>query len=197
MFCYLFIIRSKMINIRDFKKKIIKTKRLKLIPFSLKYKDFFYKNSKDKQTTKYTTIISFIEKPTMEDVEKYIRKSIRKKNCLFYVILSKETNIPIGCIALLQIDLKNKNCFTFSWLNKKYVGKGYMYEAKKRLISFAFNDLKLRRIQSNCDINNKKIQKHLISLGFKKEGILRKNYKFRGRFVDDVFFALLKEEFKL
>jgi RimJ/RimL family protein N-acetyltransferase len=183
------------VNIKDYKKKL-ETKRLNLIPFSLKYKDFFYENSKDKQLTKYTTIIGSVEKPTMLDVEKYIRKTILRKNGLFYILLLKENNLPIGCTGLNKIDLENKTCSTFSWLSKKYVGHGYMYEAKKNLFLIAFNKLNLRKIETDCDPRNTKIIKHLLSLGFKKEGLLRENYKFKGKFVDNLVLGLLKKEYK-
>lgn len=41
----------------------LNTKRLTLVPFSLRYKSFFYDNSIVKETTRYTTIIGSLEKP--------------------------------------------------------------------------------------------------------------------------------------
>ena len=184
------------INILDLKKKDFETKRLLLVPFSLRYKDFFYNCSKNKKITKYTTIIGSIENPTIKDVEKYIKKTKRNKKGLFYIILLKENKKPIGCVGINQIDFKNKTCTTFSWLNTDFWSNGYMSEAKQKMLDVIFNKLKLNRIETNCDPNNKKIIKHLLSLGFKKEGKLRENYVLNGKFVDNLIFALLKKEYK-
>jgi [ribosomal protein S5]-alanine N-acetyltransferase len=184
------------INILNLKKQSLETKRLLLIPFSLKYKDFFYNCSKSEIITKYTTIIGSIEKPTMTDVEKYIKRTKRFKNGMFYVILLKENKAPIGCIGINQIDLKNKTCSTFSWLSPEFVSNGFVFEAKMKIFEIIFNKLKLNRIETHCDTNNKKIIKHLFSLGFKKEGRLRESYVSKGKFVDDYIFSLLKKEYK-
>ena len=184
------------IDILDFKKKNLETKRLLLVPFSLRYKDFFYNCSKNKAITKYTTIIGSIEKPTLTDVEKYIKKTKRNKKGLFYIILLKENKKPIGCVGINKIDPINKSCTTFSWLDSAFWSNGYMSEAKKEIIAFAFNKLFIRRIETDCIKENKKIIKHLSSLGFKKEGLLREKFLYKNKYRDEIMFALLKKEYK-
>jgi RimJ/RimL family protein N-acetyltransferase len=44
--------------------------------------------------------------------------------------------------------------------------------------------------------HNKRSQKLIRRLGFKREGVLRDHYFIEGRFLDDVIFSLLKEEWE-
>ena len=183
-------------DIIKYKNTKLETKRLYLVPFSLKYKYFLLKNNNDKRLNKYTSIIGKSNKNNISEVEKYIKKTKKDKRMLFFIVLLKENNQPIGSLGLNQLDFLNKGATTFSWLSFNYWKKGYMYEAKKELINFAFKKLKLNRIESTCFKENKNIINHLKSLGFRKEGVLKKSLFYKNKYRDELIFGLLKSEFK-
>lgn len=74
--------------------------------------------------------------------------------------------------------------------------KGLMTEALEGMISCGFERLGLHRIEALTDPRNAASIALLRRLGFLEEGVLRENTHFRGRFIDDVCFALLRPEWE-
>ncbi|MCX6658070.1 MAG: GNAT family protein [Euryarchaeota archaeon] len=81
-------------------------------------------------------------------------------------------------------------------LNPAYWGKGIMTEALSAIIQYGFDHMGLHRIEVLISHHNRRSQKLIRELGFKREGVLRDHYFIEGRFSDDVIFSLLKEEWE-
>jgi len=81
-------------------------------------------------------------------------------------------------------------------LDPAFWGKGIMTEALSAIIQYGFDQMGLHRIEVLISHQNKRSQKLIRRLGFKREGVLRDHYFVEGRFSDDVIFSLLKEEWK-
>ena len=71
--------------------------------------------------------------------------------------------------------------------------KGYMREALQRSIEYAFNDMKLHRIEANIIPVNERSIKLVKSLGFEEEGLAKKYLKIAGRWQDHVHYTLLND----
>jgi RimJ/RimL family protein N-acetyltransferase len=72
--------------------------------------------------------------------------------------------------------------------------QGIMSEALSAIITFAFTEMPLRRIEAVVDDTNEPSKALLRKLGFAHEGTLRQRFFFQGRFWDEHYFGLLKEE---
>jgi ribosomal-protein-alanine N-acetyltransferase len=81
-------------------------------------------------------------------------------------------------------------------LNPAFWGKGIMTEALSAIIEYGFDQMGLHRIEVLISHHNKRSQKLMRRLGFKREGVLRDHYFVEGRFSDDVIFSLLKKEWE-
>jgi len=81
-------------------------------------------------------------------------------------------------------------------LNPAYWGEGIMTEALSAIIQYGFDHMGLHRIEVLISHHNRRSQKLIRELGFKREGVLRDHYFIEGRFSDDVIFSLLKEEWE-
>jgi len=77
-------------------------------------------------------------------------------------------------------------------IHPKFKGKGIMLKALKLLTAYAFKKYKLKRISGWCRTFNKKSAKLLEKAGYKLEGILRKNKKKNGKYLDDMIWAKVK-----
>jgi len=75
-------------------------------------------------------------------------------------------------------------------------GKGCCTEAVKIMVDYLFLSREARRIQAQTDLRNVASQKVLEKVGFKKEGILRKNFFVRGEWRDTYLYSILREEWK-
>ncbi len=76
-------------------------------------------------------------------------------------------------------------------------GNGYATEAARAMVDFGFGELGLRRISSWCIADNVASARVLERLGFLKEGRLRSNEFFKGRWWDTLLYALPEEEWRL
>jgi len=65
-------------------------------------------------------------------------------------------------------------------------------EAVKKVTSYGFKKLKLKRIYGYCRTFNKSSARVLEKAGYKLEGILRKNKYLRGKYVDDMVWGKVR-----
>ncbi len=136
-----------------------------------------------------------------KDAINWIKKSIEQwdseKSYNLFIELKSEKKM-IGCISLSSIDKFNGTATTGSWINKKYWRKRYITEAKIAANEFAFNKLKLRRLNSEVFIKNKPSNKTQKRMGYRLEGMKRKSSKSLAvnKINDTYFYGLLKEDWK-
>ena len=140
---------------------------------------------------------------TKKDAFWWINKSIKKdrkkkkESYNFNIELKSEKKV-IGNICLSKIDKFNGTTETGSWINKKYWRKGYITEAKVAVNDFAFNKLKLRKLNSAVLKGNKASDATQRKIGYKFEGMKRKDAKCKstGKIHDVNMYGLLKEDWE-
>ena len=81
-------------------------------------------------------------------------------------------------------------------LSPQFWGHGYATEAARAMVNFGFRELGLQRISSWCIADNVASARLLERLGFLKEGKLRSNEFFKGRWWDTLLYALLADEWQ-
>jgi ribosomal-protein-alanine N-acetyltransferase len=102
-----------------------------------------------------------------------------------------------GVANLSQIFRKAfQNAYLGYYLFENYTGKGHMTEAVDLVLRFAFNDLKLHRVEANVQPENAPSIKVLQRCGFTREGFSRKYLKIGGRWRDHERFAIIREDWK-
>ncbi|SFJ71527.1 GNAT family N-acetyltransferase [Thermoflavimicrobium dichotomicum] len=110
-------------------------------------------------------------------------------------IFLKETNELIGNVALTEV-LRAPfllSCYIGYYLDQKHNGKGYMTEAVTLAVKFAFDELKLHRIEAGVMPHNIRSIRVLEKAGFQKEGIARKSVKINGKWEDHQILAIINE----
>ena len=88
----------------------------------------------------------------------------------------KDTDTLIASSGLHRIDWSVPKFEIGYWIDSRYSGKGYMTEAVKRIVQFAFEDLQANRLEICCDSNNLKSKRIPERIGFNFEGEL-KNFR--------------------
>ena len=106
-----------------------------------------------------------------------------------------ETKQFIGLIALNIGKPNYKSAEVWYKIHSNYWGKGYATDGLLKLFHFAFNDLKLHRIEAGCAVENIASIKVLEKAGMKREGMKRKILPIRGEWKDNYFYAILEEEY--
>lgn len=77
------------------------------------------------------------------------------------------------------------------WLGEPFAGQGYMTEALSRVMDYAFDEMKLHRLEAACMPANKASRRLLERLGFQEEGFFRGYLKINGVWEDHVIYSLL------
>lgn len=116
---------------------------------------------------------------------------------LFFIELKSEKKV-IGAIEVFKINRFVGTGETGSWINKKYWRNGYITEAKIALNDFAFNKVKLRRLDSPVFKDNIASNATQLKMGYVLEGTMRKAHKSKatGKIHDANIYGLLKEDWK-
>jgi len=101
----------------------------------------------------------------------------------------------MGVVSILRIQWP----FSFGelgyWLGKEFRGKGYMREACKLALWYAFKRLRLNRVEIICAKTNPASENVIRSLGAKFEGILRERAKDGKKHTDACIYSILRREF--
>ncbi len=134
---------------------------------------------------------------TIEAKRKHIRNSIKAREegreYSFGIFLKAGGNL-VGEVSLFHIFRSSlQKCLIGYSLDARYSGRGYATEAVCLAVQFAFEELKLHRIEAGVMLNNIGSMRVLEKAGFNKEGVERKGVKINGRWEDHQIFALLAE----
>jgi ribosomal-protein-serine acetyltransferase len=100
----------------------------------------------------------------------------------------------IGAISYNFIDRSNRIAHIGYWLAAGQQGRGVMTKACRALVDYAFNELKLNRVEIRCATGNTKSCAIPQRLGFKQEGLQREAEWLYDRFVDLAIYGMLASE---
>jgi len=179
----------------------LKTKRLILRP--LKKSDWkdIVEGVGELDVAKMTKSIPYpyTKKDALEWINKNIKKNRKKeKESYNFALELKSEKKVIGDIDLSKINKFSGTATTGSWINKQYWRKGYITEAKIAVNDFAFNKLKLRKLNSEVFKNNKASNATQKKVGYKLEGIEKEQVRsLSTKEIHDVnLYGLLKEDWR-
>jgi 3-polyprenyl-4-hydroxybenzoate decarboxylase len=80
------------------------------------------------------------------------------------------------------------------WIGEQYAGQGYMVEALGLVSLFAFDTMRLHRIEAACIPDNKRSIRVLEKAGFQREGLLRSYLRINGIWQDHYLYALIADD---
>ena len=96
----------------------------------------------------------------------------------------------IGGLNLNNIQYGAARCCSFGyWLDEEKQGQGYMYDAVALAMDYAFNVLKLNRINAACLPDNQRSVKMLTRHGFEEEGFAKQYLQINGKWQDHRLFG--------
>jgi ribosomal-protein-alanine N-acetyltransferase len=108
-------------------------------------------------------------------------------------IIAKEDNCFIGTCGYQAWQRSLRGELGFD-LGRACWGKGLMGEALKSILAYGFEEVGLNRIEAFVDPSNER-SIHLINrTGFHREGLLREFGYWKGRFWDQICYAMLKRD---
>jgi ribosomal-protein-alanine N-acetyltransferase len=130
---------------------------------------------------------------TKDMIRRMEERYTRKEALRWGITLNGEERL-IGSCSLFHFDEGFDRAEVGYELNRAFWGKGIMTEAVSAILTFGFSELGLHRIEANIEIANERSKNLLLKLGFTYEGYLRQRFPFRGQFLNEYYFGLLKDE---
>ena len=115
-----------------------------------------------------------------------------------WTIVKKEDNKILGCIYLNIHDKKAKTAGIDYWIREDEWGCGYVTEAAKCILEFAFDTLNLNRIESCGAKDNPGTWKVMEHIGLKYEGVRESGaFYYYGGLTDLVMYGITRDEYLL
>ncbi|WP_309241936.1 GNAT family N-acetyltransferase [Brevibacillus daliensis] len=175
---------------------VLITKRLMLLHLSMHHVDDLFEIFSNEKTTDHVPREVHVSKSeTVSYLEKKLADSVEGKSFIWAVSL-KETGKIIGVAGMFNYSLKDRSASLGSVINPEYRGNGYISEAFKEIIRYAFTELGLARIEGKCESSNHASERLIHKLGMVHEGTLRKNILIKGTLRDTKIYSILQEEYK-
>jgi RimJ/RimL family protein N-acetyltransferase len=115
-----------------------------------------------------------------------------------FVVIDKHSNEVCGCTSYLNISFYDKRLEIGStWLGTSFMGTGVNREAKFALLSFAFEVMKMERVEIKTDNLNERAKAALLKVGMKPEGVLRSHMQMHdNRRRDSIYFSIIRNEWE-
>lgn len=140
----------------------------------------------------------FLSTPkSLAEAKKKLREYIHNRRKIpieseFFAIVYQ--NQFAGFISLKDLNKKYllHKCTIGYCIHPKFRGKGIATAAVKIITKYGFKKYKLKRIEGYCRTFNKASARVLEKVGYKLEGILRKNKFKDGEYLDDMVWAKVK-----
>lgn len=126
---------------------------------------------------------------------RYYQRDQREDLGYAFFIFSEDTGALMGGLTLSNVRRGvTQACALGYWLGEAYVGQGNMRNAVALAANYAFNDLRLHRIEAACLPSNAASIAVLRKNGFQEEGLARRYLKINGAWCDHLLFALLGDD---
>ena len=126
---------------------------------------------------------------------KWYREGAGSDTSYSFFIESKENRALIGGVTLDAIRRgTTQRAVLGYWLVKAATGRGYMTEAVKATLRFAFDELKLHRVEAASIPENVASVRVLERTGFEREGYMRAYIRIDGAWQDHLLFATINPD---
>jgi ribosomal-protein-serine acetyltransferase len=103
----------------------------------------------------------------------------------------------VGGAGYHRIDRANHSTSIGYWLAEDAQGRGIMTRAVGAMVTIAFSDWQLNRVEIRCAPENARSRAIPERLGFREEGTLRQAERIGDRYLDSVVYSMLASDWSL
>jgi RimJ/RimL family protein N-acetyltransferase len=136
---------------------------------------------------------------TESNLENYISIAVNNRKAekeYAFIVFDKHSNNYAGSTRFYDINLEYETLqLGFTWYGSAFQGTGLNRNCKYLLLEFAFEKMKMERVEFRADNNNARSIAAMKAIGCKVDGVLRKNMPNReGGRRDSIVLSILKDE---
>lgn len=132
-------------------------------------------------------------------LEAYITKALRQKEAgtrFPFISFDKKAQAYSGSTSYLNISNDNARVeIGATWIGKSFQGTGLNKQQKLLMLTYAFETLKMQRVELKTDARNLQSQRAMEKIGAIREGLLRSHTIMEdGYRRDTVYYSILADE---
>jgi RimJ/RimL family protein N-acetyltransferase len=138
---------------------------------------------------------------TMEDAERLVDNQLQvvpntPDSWLQLAITTRASGTLIGDCGLHFLGEETQQVEIGITLSPDYQGQGFATEALECVLEYVFGQLKMRRVSTIIDARNCASARLMERVGFRKEAHHLENVWFKGEWVSEIIFAMLRREWE-
>ncbi len=147
-------------------------------------------------------VARFISPPptSVEGFEKFIAWTLRQRTAGTYACFAVTVKGFDTAIGIFQIRELEPGFGTAEWgfaIGSAFWGTGVFQEGANLALEFAFETLGVHRLEARAATLNGRGNGALLKVGAVQECVLRKSFKRDGRYLDQVLYAIVAEDWKV
>lgn len=177
--------------------RVIETQRLLLRPFVLSDAEAMYRNwASDTEVTRFLT---WPGHPNVEFTRAVLESWVaRYSDPAYYqwAMELKDIGEVIGSISAVKLREDIASADMGYCMGRAWWGKELMPEALCAVVQFLFEEVGMNRIAATHDINNPKSGRVMQKAGMQKEGILRAAGRNNVGICDEVWYSILRQDYR-
>ena len=138
--------------------------------------------------------------PTLDGFEKFIAWSHRQRregSSVGFAVVPDGYDAAVGLFQLRTLEPGSFD--TAEWgfaLGSEFWGRGIFPEAAQLVLGFAFETLRVHRLEARAAVRNGRGNGALRKLGVVQEGVLRRSFLRDGQFMDQILWAILDSDWQ-
>jgi len=130
-------------------------------------------------------------------VQQFIARQQEQPRCKFQLAIVLAEGELIGNCGIRLQKVESRQGELGYELAPSWWGHGYATEAARAMLTFGFQELSLHRIWASCVARNTASARVLERLGMHREGRLREQEWFKGRWWDTLVYGILEQEWSI
>ncbi len=173
---------------------ILTTSRLVLRPPAVGDEAALFALHSDPEVMRYFSEPPWTDPARAERQIEIDRGAFAREEYFRFAIILAASGHMIGNCTLFALHRQNRRAEIGYALQRQHWGKGYMHEALGALLTYAFDEHDINRLEADIDPRNAGSAACLERLGFVREGFLRERWIVGGEVCDSVLYGLLRRE---
>jgi ribosomal-protein-alanine N-acetyltransferase len=176
---------------------ILESHRLVMRQLTMDDAEFYLRNFSDPTTVELTTFEAPKDlEAAKAELKLYCIDLFANCTGIRWGIVLKESGELVGTCGFHKwVKIHDRAEIGYDML-PEFRERGIMKEALTNMIDYIFGTVRLNRLEALIDPRNIASIRLVESLGFSRDGLLRENTLFRGRYIDDLVYSLLARDWR-
>ncbi len=147
-------------------------------------------------------VARFISPPptTIDGFERFIAWTLRQRTAGTYACFAVTLKGFDTAIGIFQVRQTESGFGTAEWgfaLGSAFWGTGVFQDSAELMLEFVFDTIGVHRLEARAAVQNGRGNGALLKIGAVQEGVLRKSFLRNGRYLDQVLYAIVEDDWRV